>query len=135
MIALSHFDLIDLLKKAQGLPDEIDIPLEMLESIYPWAQPVPPLEIKIPAWTIILFGCKPVQAEVTKKLQKYEIEIKDKGLSEYPNSLNMHAEWWFGHYVHKKKYAELEYEYPSANRESIKRAVWNFTKLLGINIR
>jgi len=135
VIALSHFDLIDLLKKAQGLPDEIDIPLESLESIYPWAPPVPPLEIKIPAWAIILFGREPVQAEVTKKLQKYESEIKDKGLSEYPSSLNMHAQWWFEHYVHKKNYVQLEDEYPSANKESIKRAVWKFTKLLGINIR
>jgi len=67
VIALSLFDLTDLLK-AQGLPDEIDIPLENLESIYPWAPPLPPLEIKIPAWAIILFGREPVQAEVTKKL-------------------------------------------------------------------
>lgn len=134
VITLSYFDLIDLLK-AQGLPGEIDIPLENLEYIYPWAPPLPPLEIKVPAWAIILFGRKAIQAEINKKLREYENKIKLKGLREYPSALNMHAQWWFEHYVHKKKYAELEYEYPSANQESIKRAVWKFTKLIGVKIK
>lgn len=139
VIALSLFDLINLLK-ALGLPDEMDIPLENLESIYPWAPPLPPLEIKIPAWAIILSGRQAVQTEVNKKLQEYENEIKDKVLHEYPSALSMHARWWFEHYIHHKTYDEIaqdEVYTPDGSLISYARnvgtAVRKFSMLIGIN--
>ena len=134
VIVISLFDLMDLLK-VQGLPDEIDILLENLESIYPWAPPLPPLEIKVPAWAIILGGRQAVQAEINEKLEEYESKIKAKSLHEYPSALDKHARWWFEHYVHGKKYKELDEGYPSPNSESIKKAVWKFTKLVGIKVK
>lgn len=137
VIALSLFDLIDLLK-AQGLPDEIDIPLENLESIYPWAPPFSPLEIKIPAWAVILSGRQAVQAEVNRKLQEYESEIKDKGLGEYPSALNIHARWWFKHYIHHKTYDEIaqdEAYTPGGSlisyAKNVRTAVTKFSRLIG----
>jgi len=91
LVAIWYFDLVDFCK-AKGLPAEIDIPLEKLEQIYPWAPPLPALEIKIPAWAIILFGRKAIQTEINEKLQEYENKIKLEGLHEYPSALNTHAQ-------------------------------------------
>jgi hypothetical protein len=134
-------DLINLLKH-NGLPDEIDIPIEDLESIYPWEAPLPPMEIQVSAWAIILHGRQDVQTEINKKLREYEGQIKSKGFHEYPSAVDKHARWWFKHYVHKKKYREIAEEeyYPEdttykPNEESVKRAVWRFTKLVDIKIK
>ena len=91
--------------------------------------------VKIPAWAIIVGGRQAVHAEISKKLEEYETQIKAKGLHEYPSALDKHAEWWFEHYVHSKKYKELDQGYPSPNAESIKKAVWKFTKLVGIKVK
>jgi hypothetical protein len=137
VIVLFLFDLMDLLK-AQGLPDEIDIPLESLESIYPWAPPVPPLEIKIPAWAIILFGRQVVQAEVKEKLQEYEDKIKGKGLHEYPSGLKKVAYWWFQYNIKGKRWVDLANEEAQddpeggPHPENIRKAVSRFSKLIGI---
>jgi len=121
--------------KHNGLPDEIDIPIEELELIYPWEAPLPPLKIEVSAWAIILGGRQAVQTEINKKLQEYESQIKTTGLHEYPSALDKHAGWWFEHYVHKKTYPELEQKNPQVSSESIKRAVWKFSKLLNIKIK
>lgn len=127
-------DLINLLKHS-SLPNEIDIPIEDLELIYPWETPLPPLKLKVSAWAIILGGRQDVQNEINKKLWEYESEIKAKGIHEYPSALEKHAKWWFEHYVHNKTYPELEQKYPQVSRESIKRVVWKFSKLLNIKVK
>jgi len=131
-------DLINLLKH-NGLPDEIDIPIEDLELIYPWEAPLPPLKIEVFAWAIILSGRQAVQNEINKKLREYESQIKIKGLHEYPSSLDKHAKWWFEHYVHHKTYdeiAQLEIHTPGGSLISYARnvgaAVRNFARLIGI---
>jgi hypothetical protein len=134
VISLFIFDLIDCLKELR-MPSEIDIALGDLEAIYPWSPPSPPLEIKVSSWDIIVLGRKPIQAEIASKLKVYEDEVKAKGLHEYPFAQNVHARLWFEHYMHVKTYKELESEYPSAGQESIKRAVWKFTKMLGISVK
>lgn len=134
VIVLSLFDLTDLLK-AQGLPDEIDIPLENFESIYPWAPPLPPLEIKVPAWAIIRFGRKKILSEIANKLQRYENDLKTTSLQEYPSSVEKHVRWWFEHYVKGKTYVEIDEQFQEAYAETIKRKVWNISKLIGIKMR
>ena len=138
-MALFWLDLIDLLK-AQGLPDEIDIPLEGLESIYPWAPPLPPLEIKVPAWAIILYGHNAVRDEINKKLQRYESDIQKKGLGEYPSAVEIHARLWFKHYVKKMKYDDIaqdEAYTPGGAKisyaKNVSSAVRKFSKLIGID--
>jgi hypothetical protein len=69
------YDMFDVLRIKGLMPDEIDMPLEEFSSLYPWASPLPPLEIKVPAWAIILQGREKVLAEIGKKLQQYEKEI------------------------------------------------------------
>ena len=140
-VTLFISDLTNLLKH-KGFPDEIDIPMESLELIYPWEAPLPPLKIEVSAWAIILRGRQDVHTEINKKLQKYEDQIKAKGLHEYPSAVGKHARWWFEHYVHRKKYREIAEEeyYPAdktytPNEESVKRAVWKFTKLVDIKIK
>ena len=135
---LFMLDLINLLKH-NGLPDEIDIPIKDLGLIYPWEAPLPPLEIKVPAWAIILRGRQDVQTEINKKLQEYESQIKAKGLHEYPSALDKHARWWFEHHVNHKTYdeiAQLEIHTPGGSlisyARSVGAAVRNFARLIGI---
>ena len=136
-MALFWLDFIEVLW-AQGIPDEIDIPLESIESIYPWAPPVPPLEIKISAWAIILFGRQVVQAEVKEKLQAYEDKIKGKGLHEYPSGLKKAAYWWFQYNIKGKRWVDLANEEAQddpeggPHPENIRKAVSRFSKLIGI---
>lgn len=136
-MALFWLDLIEVLG-AQWVFKEQDIPLENLDLLYPWSPPLPPLEIKIPAWAIILFGREPVQAEVTKKLRKYESEIKDKGLSEYPSGLKKAAYWWFQYNIKGKRWVDLANEEAQddpeggPHPENIRKAVSRFSKLIGI---
>ena len=141
IVTLFISDLINLLKHS-GLPDQIDIPIEDLGLIYPWETPLPPLKFEVTTWAIILGGRQAVQNEINKKLREYESNIKAKGLHEYPSALDKHAKWWFEHYIHRKKYREIAEEeyYPedktyTPNEESVKRAVWKFTKLVDIKIK
>ena len=91
---LMLYDTCDILR-AQGLiPDEMDIPLELYELLYPWESPLPSLEITIPAWALILEGREKVMAMLRKKLQDYESKLKASGLKEYPSSIQKHAKWW-----------------------------------------
>jgi len=140
-VTLYISDLINILKH-NGLPDEIDVAIENLELIYPWEAPLLPLKIEVSAWAIILGGLQTVQNEINEKLKEYESQIKAKGLHEYPSALDKHASWWFEHYIHRKKYREIAEEeyYPEdktykPNEESVKRAVWRFTKLVDIKIK
>lgn len=131
---LLMYDCSEVLKST-GMPEDISIPLEQYEHLYPWTDPVNPLEIKVPAWAVIIHGRKAIEGEIAKKLEAYENEIKLSGFKEYPSSLAQHAQWWYEHYVNHKKYKEIEKMFPIALEETIKRAVWDFTKLVGIKLK
>ena len=119
------------------MPQDIrnaDIPVEMLEPFLPSA-PLPPLSFQVNAYELMFSGRQEIQDKFAKALADYENELKSLGWRELPSALEKHAYWWFEHYVHHKKYPELEQEDPQIGRESIKRAVWKFTRLLGIKIK
>jgi len=139
LIVLYIYDIIDMLN-ALGVPEDAEISLEDLEVLYPWSPPVPAMEVKVPAWALILMGRKNVQVEIAKRLERYEEEIKMAGLSEYPSRLKKHAEWWFEHYVYKKKYDEIAQDEAHAVGGSlvsfarnVGAAVRRFSNLIGIN--
>jgi hypothetical protein len=134
VLTLFILDILDCWK-AKGMPTEFDIPLEKFDSLYPWEPPAPPLTIAVPAWAVVLLGRKVVLKEVAKKLRQYGNQIKAAGLKEYPSALKTHARWWFEHYVKGKTYAELGKEFPRVGQETIKRKVWEFSKLVGIKTR
>ena len=134
VMALSMMDLADCFK-GMGMPDEMDIPLSGLGDIYPWTPPLPSLDIKVPAWAFFISGREAIQTEIAGMLHDYEAEVKAKGVGEYPSAIEMHAQLWFKHYIYGKTYAQLEKEYHFANQESIKKAVWKFTKLLGLSVK
>ena len=113
-----------------------EIPVEMLEPFLPSA-PLPPLRFEINAYELMFSGRQEIQDKFAKALADYENKLKSLGWQELPSALERHAYWWFEHYVHHKKYPELEQEgpEPQVGSESIKRAVWKFSKLLNIKIK
>jgi hypothetical protein len=111
-----------------------EIPIEMLEPFLPSA-PLPPLKFEVNAYELMFSGRQEMQDKFAKILADYENKLKSSGWRELPSSLERHANWWFEHYVHGKKYHELEQNNPRVGSESIKRAVWNFSKLLNIKIK
>jgi len=118
-----------------GMPDTIEVPLEQLDLLYPWPPPVSPLEIKVSAWAFVFYGRKRIQAEIARKLKDYEDKLKAAGLKEAPSALENHAQWWFEHYVKGKTYRELAQQLPRTQEETIKRKVWEFSRLVGIRTR
>ena len=117
------------------MPEDIDVPLEQLDLLYPWPPPISPLEIKVSSWAFVFYGRKQIQAEIAKKLKEYEARLKTVGLKEKPSALENHAKWWFEHYVKGKPYQELAQQFPGTEEETIKRKVWEFSKLVGIRTR
>jgi hypothetical protein len=128
------YDMNDCLKEL-GMPEDIDVPLEQLDLLYPWPPPISPLEIKVSSWAFVFYGRKQIQAEIAKKLKEYEARLKTVGLKEKPSALENHAKWWFEHYVKGKPYQELAQQFPGTEEETIKRKVWEFSKLVGIRTR
>lgn len=131
---LHMYDIRDFLR-GLGVPDTIDMPLEQLDFLYPWPPPVPPLEIKVPAWAFVFYGRKQIQVEVAQRLRNYEDRLRTEGLREKPSALETHAQWWFEHYVKGKTYRELQQQFPQVEEETIKRKVYEFSKLAGIGRR
>lgn len=136
------FDIFGVLRIKGLIPDEIDMPLEEFGSLYPWAPPLPALEIRVPAWAIVLQGREKILTEVGQKLRHYEKAIKATGLSEYPSSLQKHARWWFEHFIQGKKYDDIaqdETHTPEGSLISYARnvgeAVRKFSKLIGIDVK
>ncbi len=136
------YDMFDVLRSMDLTSDEIDLPLEAYANLYPWSAPLPPLEIKVPAWAIVLHGRKQVLVEVSRKLQQYEKEIRATGLREHPSSLHTHAKWWFEHFVRGKKYddiAQEEIRTPDgsliAYARNVGEAVRKFSRLIGIDVK
>jgi hypothetical protein len=128
--------------KGLGIPDTIDVPLEQLDSLYPWPPPVAPLEIKVSAWAFVLYGRKQIEADIAERAKDYEDKLKAFGLTEYPSSLEKHARWWFKHFVHGKKYDDIAQEEvytPGGSLVSYARnvgeAVRKFSRLIGIDTK
>ena len=120
-----------------NMPEEIrnaEIPIEILEPLLPSA-PLPPLRFEVNAYELMFSGRQEIRDKFTKALADYENKLKSLGWQELPSSLERHANWWFEHYVHLKKYHELEQKNHRVGSESIKRAVWKFSKLLNIKIK
>ncbi len=135
VLVLFLHDVFDVFLCA-GFPKEVDLPLEEFDSLYPWPAPAPPLELKVPAWAMIVLGRRQVMKEISLRLRQYERSLKAAGLKEYPSSLEKHARWWYEHYVNGAEYPEIEKRYQGeVGRESIKRAVWNFSRLIGVKVK
>lgn len=92
-----------------------------------------PLKLTIKDQHIMRDGAEGIIKALRPILNKFSRDLRAKGVSVFPSSLNTHAEWWFKHYVQQKKYVELEKEY-FVSAESIKRKVWEFRRLLGIEL-
>lgn len=131
---LISYDIFDF-ATAMGLPTQVDVRLGCLDGLYPWPPPTQRLEIDVSAYDLILFGRREVQAEIARRLEEYEKEIKATNLGEAPSALERHARWWFAHHVNGRSYAELADEDHRFYEETIKRAVWNLSKLIGINVQ
>lgn len=137
-----HLDYLHDCLKTLGMPDAIDVTSEQLELLYPWPPPIPPLEVKVSAWALVLFGREEIQIDIAQKLKAYEDQLKALGLTEYPSSLHKHARWWFEHFAHGKKYDDIAQEetyLPGGSSVSYARnvgeAVRRFSRLIGIDIR
>ena len=128
------YDKHDYLKEL-GMPDTIDVPLDQMDLLYPWPPPLAPLEIKVSAWAFVFYSRREIQIKIARKLKDYERRLKSVGLKERPSALKNHAKWWFEHYVKEKTYRELAEQFPQVEEETIKRKVWEFSKLVGIRIR
>ena len=131
---LHLYDIHNFLKEI-GMPDAIDVPLEQLDLLYPWPPPISPLEIKVSSWAFVFYGRKQIQVEITKRLKEYEDRLKALGLREKPSALESHARWWFEHYVKGKPYRAIHQQFPRVEEETIKRKVYEFSKLTGTKTR
>jgi hypothetical protein len=137
-----HQDYLHDCLKTLGMPDAIDVASEQLELLYPWPPPVPPLEVKVSAWALVLFSREELQIDISRRLKTYEDQLKALGLREYPSSLKRHARWWFEHFVHGKKYDDIAQEEAYSQGGSLVSygrnvgdAVRRFSRLIGIDIR
>lgn len=135
VLVLFLHDIFDVVLSA-GFPKEVDLSLEEFDSLYPWLAPAPPLELRVPSWAMIVLGRRQVMKEISLRLRQYEHSLKTAGLKEYPSSLEKHARWWYEHYVNGAQYPEIEKRYQNeVGSESIKRAVWNFSRLIGVKVK
>jgi len=94
-----------------------------------------PLTVKISPADFLLQGRQEIVVGLRKMLAQREKELREAGFEDFPSAVKRHAEWWFDHYVKRKTYAELEMQFPQAGQETIKRKVWEFSKLVGIKTR
>lgn len=115
-----------------ALPEEAEIPEELFESWMP-PIPIPPLKFEVKAFELMFRGRQEIQDKFAKVLSDYENKLRSLGWVELPTSIESHAFWWFEHYVHGIPYHELENQ--QVTMETIKRAVWKFSKLLGIRVK
>ena len=94
-----------------------------------------PLTVRIGPGDFMLQGRQEIVIRLRKMLAEHENELREAGFGDLPSALKRHARWWFEHYVDRKTYAELETQFPQAGQETIKRKVWEFSKLIGIKTR
>jgi len=137
---LIFFDMADILREA-GMPEEIDIPIELFDFLYPFQPVLRPLEIKVSSLAFIFYDKREIMSQVSKKIDEYEANLKKEGLRERPSAVKNHAKWWFEHYVHNKTYDEIaqkEGYTPGGSLISYARnvgtAVRRFSRLIGISL-
>lgn len=98
-----------------------------------------PIQITVPDWLLVEEGQGPIVKQFEHVLAEHVARLKADGLTEYPSSIEKHAQWWFDHYMLGKRYKELAGDNQSMNgsnrEESIRRAVSNFSKLLRIRTK
>jgi len=136
---LIFFDMADILREA-GMPEEVDIPLELFDSLYPFPPPYPPLEIRVSSWALILYDKQEIMKQIGRRLAIYEDKFKKTGLKERPSAMEKHAWWWFEHYVHNKSFETLadmevsgESAIPTTYASTIGKAVRKFSRLIEID--
>jgi hypothetical protein len=94
----------------------------------------PPLTTTVSPWEVISSTRRKTLSDIASKLRQYEVILKKAGdLRKYPRSLRKHAHWWFEHYVEKKEYKHIDFGDKEVDPETIKRKVWEFSNLIGIN--
>jgi hypothetical protein len=136
---LLYYDISTAMNAMDILPSEMEAPLGYLDIIYPWPLPIAPLQIKVSAYDIILFGRTEVQRDIATKLEDYERRIRAIGMREAPSHLERHAKWWFEHFIHKETYdaiATMETNIKDGSQrvygKTVSDAVRRFSKLIGI---
>ncbi len=60
-------DILDCYK-AKGMPNEVEIPLEAFDSLFPWELPTSPLTITVPAWAIVVLDREKVLNNIAIRL-------------------------------------------------------------------
>jgi hypothetical protein len=94
-----------------------------------------PLTVRIGPVDFMLQGRRETLMRLRKTLADYEKGLRYAGFGDFPSAVKRHAKWWFEHYVDRKTYAELETQFAQAGQETIKRKVWEFSRLVGIKTR
>ncbi|MCD6230325.1 MAG: hypothetical protein J7J88_00335 [Dehalococcoidia bacterium] len=133
------FDMADILGEL-GLPEEIDIPIELFDFLYPFQPVLRPLEIKVSSLAFVFYDKREIMSQISKKLDDYETNLKKEGLKERPSAVKNHARWWFEHYVHRKKFdeiAQMECYAPGGSlisyAKNVATAVRRFSRLIDIS--
>ena len=132
-------DMVDILTES-CIPERIDVPIESFDLLYPFQPVLPPLKIEVSSLAFVFYNRKEIISQVSKKLDDYEANLKERGMKERPSALNNHAKWWFEHYVQHKKFddiAQMECHTPDGSLISYARnvatATRKFSKLIGIS--
>jgi len=133
------FDMADILRE-WGMPEEIDVPIELFDFLYPFQPVLRPLEIKVSSLAFVFYDKREIMSQISKKIDDYEANLKKEGLKERPSAIKNHAGWWFEHYIHRKKFdeiAQMECYTPGGSLISYARnvgtAVRRFSRLIGIS--
>jgi len=134
VLILSHInDVAGIM--SEGDEATIMMPVEVIEPMLD-KPPLPPLRYEVVAYELLYRDQREIIQEFTRRLSDYAKRIKSLGWKEFPSAIERHALWWFEHYVHKKEYTEIASECnPMVEAEGIKRAVFDFRKLLGMKIK
>lgn len=133
--------IISQLFKEAGVPEFDDLIAEgFIKGLWEFmpsssSKGVYPLTVRIGAGDFMLQGRQETVVRLRKMLAEHEKELREAGFGDFPSALRRHARWWFEHYVKRKTYAELEMQFPQAGQETIKRKVWEFSRLVGIKMR
>ena len=124
----------EMASSSNGEPDgKTGISLNILEQLSSSIFPMESLKIEIPALALFFYSRETILADISNTLKNFENKIKETGIKEFPSSLEKHAHWWFEHYVLDKKYKEIGKQ-EVVVEETIKRKVWEFTRLVGIKV-
>ena len=108
--------------------------IEMLEPLLDEA-PLPPLIFEVTAYELMYSDQKELVHKFAEQLSDYANRLKMRTWKELPSAIDVHAYWWFEHYVHGKHYKEIaENHKPEVTENSVRQAVARFRKLLAIEL-